>query len=319
MGSTLLQSAQSGAENHSKDNFVLEWAYSFDQDDWKHLETKVAADDWKQLEKVEPEESEDGIEDLTTEREQADPPGGKRRAKQEADQEGAGKKKTKIWRKYGEKLLKGNKFLGMEITRCYFRCNVKGCNVKKQVEKASWQTDEDADITVTGVHSHPQCDSTEESALAEELVQEKDTGNTVPPANGNSPGSGEGFKIPPLNKELSNDINASSPHFVISDARQENWPIIFASPGFCRFTGYTLTECVGRDWRFLHGKNSSPLAVEQIATGCRLAKEIRIILLNYKKSGEPFWNYVHNTPVKALDGNLVSYVSIQMDVSLHEA
>jgi len=324
MGSNLLQSAQAGAENHSKDNFVLEWAYSFDQDEWKNLEDKVADDDWKQLEKVEPEDLESAI-DTPTELELPvipDAGGGKRRANQEPDRDqgGGGKKKVKIWRKYGEKLLKGNQFLGMEITRCYFRCNVKGCSVKKQVEKAAWQTDEEADVTVTGVHSHPPCESVEESVQTEKAAPAAGTASpaTLPP-NHSAGGLDRELKIPPLNKELSNEIHASSPHFVISDARQQNWPIIFASPGFCRFTGYTLGECIGKDWRFLHGKNSSPLAVEQIATGCRLAKEIRIILLNYKKNGEPFWNYVHTTPVKDLEGNLVSYVSIQMDVSLHDS
>ena len=41
------------AQTSEADNFVLEWAYSFDQDDWKQVEENVAKDDWVQLDTVE--------------------------------------------------------------------------------------------------------------------------------------------------------------------------------------------------------------------------------------------------------------------------
>ena len=44
-------------------------------------------------------------------------------------------------------------------------------------------------------------------------------------------------------------------------------------------------------------------------------KEIRVIILNYKKNGQPFWNLLHITPVKDQQGNLISFVGVQMDVS----
>jgi len=121
--------------------------------------------------------------------------------------------------------------------------------------------------------------------------------------------------VPPRNKTLSNDIRDSSPHFVISDPSKPDCPIIFASPGFCRLTGYSLGECVGRNCRFLQGKDSNPNAIRQISMACATQKEIRVIILNYKKNGQPFWNLLHITPVKDQQGNLISYVGVQMDVS----
>ena len=67
--------------------------------------------------------------------------------------------------------------------------------------------------------------------------------------------------------------------------------------------------------RFLQGKDSNPNAIRQISMACKLQKEIRVILLNYKKDGTPFWNLLHITPVKDSDGNLISFVGVQMDVS----
>ena len=42
---------------------------------------------------------------------------------------------------------------------------------------------------------------------------------------------------------------------------------------------------------------------------------IGIILLNYKKDGSPFWNLLSLTPTKDADGNLLSFIGVQMDVS----
>ena len=240
-----------------------------------------------------------------------------------------GKKKVKTWRKYGEKTLKGNQFIGMEITRCYYRCNEPGCNVKRLVEKAAWQSDDEAVVTISGKHSHRLVPPEESDTPAktgnlvgkqmQEPWQEQPPPWPAPPSNvaDRHTNIAETFQIPQLNKELSNEINLSSTHVMISDARQSNWPILFASPGFYRHTGYTESECIGRSWDFLHGTHSNPLAIEQIASACRRKQEIKIILLNYKKSGQPYWNFVHSTPVKDLQGNLISFVSIHMDVSLH--
>ncbi|XP_023729983.1 probable WRKY transcription factor 75 [Lactuca sativa] len=52
------------------------------------------------------------------------------------------------WRKYGQKVVKNNKF-----ARNYYKCNYKGCNVKKQVQRLS----KDEGVVVTtyeGFHAH---------------------------------------------------------------------------------------------------------------------------------------------------------------------
>ncbi|CAI9277215.1 unnamed protein product [Lactuca saligna] len=52
------------------------------------------------------------------------------------------------WRKYGQKIVKNNKF-----ARNYYKCNYKGCNVKKQVQRLS----KDEGVVCTtyeGFHEH---------------------------------------------------------------------------------------------------------------------------------------------------------------------
>lgn len=219
-------------------------------------------------------------------------------------------KKKCTWRKYGQKVLKGKEFVGMDVIRCYYRCNVQGCKVKKQVEKASWQSNAEANVTVTGIHTHV----VDPKVTDNSDIEEDETSGTgdAPTAKTRSH---EPIPVPPLDTNFSNLVRDASPHFVISDPSREDCPILFVSPGFCELTGYSLTECVGRNCRFLQGKDTNPNAVRQISLACEAEKEIRVIVLNYKKDGTPFWNLLHVTPVKSSDGDVVSFVGVQLDVS----
>lgn len=196
----------------------------------------------------------------------------------------------------------------MDVIRCYYRCNVPGCKVKKQVEKASWQSNSEANVTVTGIHTHP----IENTVVSDDSDAEE--GKSAAPVAVQNYG-GDPIPVPPLNNNFSNEIRESSPHFVISDPSQPDNPILFVSPGFSELTGYSLSESVGRNCRFLQGKDTNPNAIKQISMACKAEKEIRLILLNYKKNGTPFWNLLHITPVKDCDGKVVSFVGVQLDVS----
>lgn len=52
------------------------------------------------------------------------------------------------WRKYGQKLVKGNEFI-----RSYYKCTHPNCSVKKQLEHS--QDGQIADIIYFGQHDHP--------------------------------------------------------------------------------------------------------------------------------------------------------------------
>jgi len=204
-----------------------------------------------------------------------------------------------VWRKYGQKTLKGKDYTGMKMLRCYYRCNHPGCQVKKQVETSAW-SNEAANITIHGVHNHP--------------VEH------VEPANpSDAPQAGilmaEPKPTPPLDQSFADLVVRSHPHFVVSDPHQEDCPIIFASSGFLKLTGYSLEEIVGRNCRFMQGKDTNPNAVRQLTKAIKANREIHMILLNYKKDGTPFWNLLHISPIIGMDGKLHSIVGSQLDVS----
>jgi PAS domain S-box-containing protein len=125
----------------------------------------------------------------------------------------------------------------------------------------------------------------------------------------------EDEEIPEVDETFVTELNERNLNFVIVDPRQPGSPIIFSSPGFCELTGYSSEEVRGRNCRFLQGKDTNRNAIGQIARAIQEVQPIGIILLNYKKDGSPFWNLLSLTPTKDQDGNLLSFIGVQMDVS----
>jgi len=94
-------------------------------------------------------------------------------------------------------------------------------------------------------------------------------------------------------------------------------PAIFVSPVFEQQTGYTASEVIGRSLSFLQGPDTSPNAVSMIRylLNNRLSGTIKI--LNYTKSGRPFWNSLYIAPVFDTSDSVSHYVSIQ-DISEYQ-
>ncbi|WP_409329451.1 SpoIIE family protein phosphatase [Trujillonella humicola] len=103
--------------------------------------------------------------------------------------------------------------------------------------------------------------------------------------------------------------------FTISDPRQEDGPLIWVNPSFTRITGYEYGEAVGRNCRFLQGTATDPDAVAEIREALAEQRAVTTTLLNYRKDGTAFWNQLSISPVFDGEGELVSFVGVQTDVT----
>ncbi|SEP11805.1 SpoIIE family protein phosphatase [Trujillonella endophytica] len=103
--------------------------------------------------------------------------------------------------------------------------------------------------------------------------------------------------------------------FTISDPRQPDDPLIWVNPSFTRITGYSYDEAVGRNCRFLQGPATDPGALEEIRAALRAQRPLTTTLLNYRKDGTAFWNQLSISPVFDGEGELVSFVGVQTDVT----
>ncbi len=110
-------------------------------------------------------------------------------------------------------------------------------------------------------------------------------------------------------------IQAASQGIIIADASQPDCPVIYANKGFESITGYSTAETVGRNCRFLQGKETDVAAVAAIREAIAHNKPVTMELLNYRKDGMPFWNRLSITPVKGDAGQVTHFIGIQIDVT----
>lgn len=103
--------------------------------------------------------------------------------------------------------------------------------------------------------------------------------------------------------------------FCLTDPAKADNPIVFASDGFVSVTGYNRQEIVPRNCRFLQGNYTDRSATKRLRTSIDAKEETVELLLNYKKSGEPFWNLLYVAPLYDAKGKLVFYLGGQINCS----
>lgn len=54
--------------------------------------------------------------------------------------------------------------------------------------------------------------------------------------------------LPRVSEELKHALSAFQQTFVVSDATKPDCPILYASAGFFKMTGYLPKEVIGRNW-----------------------------------------------------------------------
>ena len=100
---------------------------------------------------------------------------------------------------------------------------------------------------------------------------------------------------------------------IVTDPNQADNPIIFCNTAFEKLTGYSSSEVVGRNCRFLQGPETNAATVARIRAAVSAGSDIAIDILNFKKDGEPFWNALFLSPVRDDNGKIVYFFASQLD------
>ncbi|PWY45609.1 EAL domain-containing protein [Pseudomonas sp. RW405] len=114
---------------------------------------------------------------------------------------------------------------------------------------------------------------------------------------------------------LQRSLEASYNGVVIVDACISDMPIIYVNPAFERITGYNKTEVLGRNCRFLQGESRDPMRVEEIRRGLSQARDVHVVVRNFRKDGQSFWNDLYISPVFNGQGVITHFVGVQNDIS----
>ncbi|UNM07976.1 MAG: PAS domain-containing protein [Planctomycetales bacterium] len=101
----------------------------------------------------------------------------------------------------------------------------------------------------------------------------------------------------------------------ISDPSQPDNPLVFVNSAFCRLSGYSDEEVLGKNCRFLQGPGTDQAQMDILRKALREAKPCVVEILNYRKDGSEFWNSLSISPVTDADGSLRFFIGVQTDIT----
>lgn len=119
-------------------------------------------------------------------------------------------------------------------------------------------------------------------------------------------------------KLMESAVANSSDAILITEAEPFDLPgpkIVYANKAFCKMTGYTIDELIGRTPRILQGPKTDKNELTKLGKALRGWKQVEINLLNYKKSGEEFWNNINLSPIANDKGIYTHWIAIERNIT----
>jgi diguanylate cyclase (GGDEF)-like protein/PAS domain S-box-containing protein len=91
--------------------------------------------------------------------------------------------------------------------------------------------------------------------------------------------------------------------------------IIFVNQAFERRSGYQREEVLGRSLRLLRGPDTEQSVIDDIEGAMARSETVRAELLNYSKSGEPYWVETELVPLADEGGVHTHWVAVERDIT----
>ncbi|XVF03400.1 hypothetical protein REPUB_Repub04eG0258000 [Reevesia pubescens] len=110
-------------------------------------------------------------------------------------------------------------------------------------------------------------------------------------------------------------LDELSDNFTITDPSISGHPIVFASRGFLKMSGYSKEEVIGQNGKIFQGPKTNRRTVMEIREAIKEENDIQVNLLNYRKDGTPFWMLFHMSPIFGKDdGRVIHFVAVQVPI-----
>jgi diguanylate cyclase (GGDEF)-like protein/PAS domain S-box-containing protein len=110
-------------------------------------------------------------------------------------------------------------------------------------------------------------------------------------------------------------LDSAPEGIVICDARAVDFPVVYANAAFEKLTGYATAELMGSNLRLLQGTDRDQEGRRRISEALSRGEECRVLLRNFRKSGELIWNEMFLQPMRDDAGQVTHYVGFFRDAS----
>ena len=212
------------------------------------------------------------------------------------------------------------------LARIFALADVYDALVSKRPYKSAW-TDEQARTEIAAQAGHqfdPQLTTLFLGAV-ESLNSSVDSQGRTTASQGGAVNSQAGITVPArvshenltpfavLSEQVrSLALNEAAISVLITDADQR---LLYVNTAFSVMTGYEPAEVLGRNPRFLQGKNTDPEDRRALREALAAGQQIHQRILNYSRSGEELWFDMHVAPI-FVEGKLSYFVAVQNDSSV---
>jgi len=102
---------------------------------------------------------------------------------------------------------------------------------------------------------------------------------------------------------------------LITDATQDDNPIVYVNAAIEQMSGFNADELVGRNPRVLQGDDRDQPELKAVRQAISEEKPIQTVLRNYRKDGSQFMDEVSISPVRDPNGTVTHFIGIQRDVT----
>lgn len=116
-------------------------------------------------------------------------------------------------------------------------------------------------------------------------------------------------------KTLKRFFEASPIPLTLSSPIFDDCPLVLANDAFLEMSGYERDEIIGRNCRFLQGPETDALSRAKLRHAVETKSEALVAIINYRKCGSLFENYVFLLPVFGRDGALLYFLGSQYDMT----
>jgi len=108
-------------------------------------------------------------------------------------------------------------------------------------------------------------------------------------------------------------VEHSTDVIVLTDTKGH---LTWANPAFSKLTGYALEDILGKKpGSILQGSGTDPETRKRIGENLKRRTPVRAEILNYSKTGTPYWVELHISPIYDEDGKHTNFMSVERDIT----